>query len=90
MERTSRTFPNTLRLHRKTMGYSQRQVATLLGLHDTVPICQWEKGAKLPNTVNLIKLSLIYRTYPNELYDELFYTFRADLKEKELQQFTMS
>jgi DNA-binding XRE family transcriptional regulator len=83
MERASRTFPNTLRLHRKMMGYSQRQVARLLGLHDTVPVSLWEKGAKLPSTVNLIQLSLIYRTYPNQLYDNVFQDFRENLRVKE-------
>ncbi|HTE01657.1 MAG TPA: helix-turn-helix transcriptional regulator [Mucilaginibacter sp.] len=90
MERAHRTFPNTLRLHRTTMGYTQRQVAALLGLHDTVPISLWEKGATLPNTVNLIKLSLIYRTFPNDLYDDVFHTFREELKVKELEQFKAS
>ncbi len=87
MEKEHRTFPNTLRLHRKQMGYTQRKVAVLLGLHDTVPISLWEKGKALPSTVNLIKLSLIYRTYPNELYDDLFYSFREELKIKELETF---
>jgi transcriptional regulator with XRE-family HTH domain len=87
MERTHRIFPNTLRLHRKTVGYTQKQVAALLGLHDSVPISLWEKGTKLPNTENLIKLSVIYRTYPNDLYDDLFYAYRQELKVKELEQF---
>ena len=69
------------------MGYTQRQVALLLGLHDTVPVSLWENGITLPNTINLIKLSVIYRTYPNELYGDLFLDFRRQLKEKELEQF---
>ena len=87
MERAHRIFPNTLRLHRKMMGYSQRQVASLLGLHDAAPVSLWEKGAILPSTVNLIQLSLLYRTYPNELYDDVFHTFRERLKVKELELF---
>jgi len=86
MERTHRIFPNTLKLHRMTAGYTQRQVASLLGLHDSVPLSLWERGIKLPNTVNLIKLSLIYRTYPNELYNDVFQSFREELKAKELEQ----
>ena len=69
-----------------TAGYTQRQVASLLGLHDSVPLSLWERGIKLPNTVNLIKLSLIYRTYPNELYNDVFQSFREELKAKELEQ----
>ena len=77
-------------MHRRIMGYTQRHVATLLGLHDTVPISSWEKGASLPNTVNLIKLSLIYRTYPNELYDDLFLSLREELKAREFEQFMVA
>jgi transcriptional regulator with XRE-family HTH domain len=87
MERAHRIFPNTLTLHRKTLGYSQRQVAALIGLHDTVPISLWERGVKMPNAINLIKLSLIYRTYPNELYGDVFYSLREELKTKEHEQF---
>ncbi|WP_295794690.1 helix-turn-helix transcriptional regulator [Mucilaginibacter sp.] len=87
MEKGNQPIPNTLRLHRMTMGYTQRQVASLLGLHDSVPVSLWEKGALLPSTVNLIKLSLIYRTYPNELYSDIFNTFREELRVKEFEQF---
>jgi transcriptional regulator with XRE-family HTH domain len=86
MEKGNRPIPNTLRLHRKTMGYTQRHVAKLLGLHDSVPISLWEKGKSLPNTVNLIQLSLIYRTYPNELYPDVFHSFREDLRVKEFER----
>jgi len=89
MEQGNRPIPNTLRLHRKTLGYTQRHVAKVLGLHDTVPLSQWEKGVKLPSTVNLIKLSLIYRTYPNELYCEVFSLFREEIHIKELEQFKL-
>jgi transcriptional regulator with XRE-family HTH domain len=87
MEPGNRPIPNTLRLHRQTLGYTQRYVASLLNLHDAVPISLWEKGATFPTALNLIKLSIIYRTYPNVLYDEVFYAFREEIREKELTQF---
>ena len=87
MEKEHRFFPNTLRLQRQTLGYTQRQVATLLGLHDTVPLSQWERGQKLPNTVNLIKLCLVYETMPNHLFPELFKVSREAIEVKELEQF---
>ena len=88
MERVHRIFPNNLRLHRKTCGYTQRQVAALLGLHDAVPVSMWEKGAMLPNTANLIKLSVLYQTLPTKLYEKLFQHYRDELRERELQLFT--
>jgi len=69
------------------MGYSQVSVAKLMGLYDSVSISQWEKGLLLPNTLNLIKLSLIFRTFPNELYPELFSEQKELLKALEMQLF---
>jgi transcriptional regulator with XRE-family HTH domain len=87
MERGNRPIPNTLRLHRKTLGYKQKQVAALLGLHDAVPLSLWEKGALLPSTKNLIKLSLLYRAHPSELYADVFRLLREELRIRELEQF---
>jgi transcriptional regulator with XRE-family HTH domain len=87
METGNRPIPNRLKMHRKLMRYKQHQVATLLGLQATTTLSLWEKGAMMPSTNNLIKLSLIYRTYPNELYSELFKNLREELKEKELELF---
>jgi len=74
-------------MHRKLMRYKQYQIAQLLGLGSAIPVSQWEQGVAMPSTHNLIKLSLIYHTYPNELYSELFNNLREELKEKELELF---
>lgn len=74
-------------MHRRLMGFRQRHVARLLGLYDTKPLSLWEKGLAMPSAVNLIKLSIIYRTYPNELYLELFSELRKEVSGLELQQF---
>ena len=68
------------------MGLKQRHVAKLLGLHDTKPISLWEKGLAMPNTINLIKLGIIYRTFPNELYYELFVELKEELTALEVQR----
>lgn len=87
MEQGNRPIPNRLRMHRRLMGFKQRHVAALLGLHDTRPLSLWEKGLAMPSSVNLIKLSIIYRTYPNELYLELFAELRKEISGLELREF---
>ena len=80
MRKSRRTrIPNSLKKHRKLVGYKQIEVALLLGLHDTACISRWEKGLSFPNTINLIKLSIIYRTFPNELYFDLMLQLRHEL-----------
>ena len=70
-------------MHRKLLRYSMTQVAQLLDLQSTAPLSQWEKGIVMPSVLNLIKLSLLYRTYPNELYPEYFSDLMKLLREKE-------
>jgi transcriptional regulator with XRE-family HTH domain len=74
---------NNLKKHRKIMQYRQSDVAFLLDLHTTSRISRWEKGISFPNTVNLFKLSIIYRTFPNELYFNLLIVLRHALLKKE-------
>ena len=64
------------------MGLNQRQVARLLGLYDTKPLSLWEKGVAMPGAIYLFKLSIIYRTFPNELYYELYLELREELKSR--------
>jgi transcriptional regulator with XRE-family HTH domain len=87
MEKKHRFFPNTLRLQRRTLGYTQRQVASLLGLNDTVPLSQWERGRKLPSTVNLIKLCILYEVLPNTIFPDLFNEFRVLIEKTEFEYF---
>lgn len=61
------------------MGHKQKDVAALMHLHDTSHISRWEKGLSLPSTINLLKLSIIYRTFPNELYYNLLIELRHEV-----------
>ena len=88
MEQGNRPIPNRLQLHRKILRYTQAQVAQLLGLKNTVMLSAWERGEAMPSAINLIKLSIVYRTFPNELYSELFLEIKEAMKEKELKLFT--
>jgi len=57
-----------------------------LDLHPA-QLSQWENGVKLPNTINLIKLSIIYRTLPTELYFEYFQELKEHIKNREWELF---
>ena len=81
-----RHIPNRLQMHRKLMRYKQKQVAAILGLHPA-QLSQWENGLKLPSAINLIKLSIIYRTLPNDLYFEYYQELKEQIKDKEWELF---
>lgn len=70
-------FHNSLRRHRKMMGYTLKNVALLLGMKSTNRLSQWEHGITQPNLTNALKLCILYRT----LVDQLFYEYRSGLQE---------
>lgn len=67
-----RRTPNKLKLFRKSTGYSQKKVARLLGLSDTSSLSKWEHGIILPGLIQVFRLSKIYQTQPQELFDDLW------------------
>lgn len=83
MAKVVKRIPNRLRKHRTLMNYRQNEVATLLGFTNANRISRWEKGVSVPGLANLFKLSIIYRTFPNELYFDLFQQLRAEILNKE-------
>jgi len=84
MEQGTRPIPNRLSHHRRLRGYKQAEVARLLGLYGTVALRSWEKGKTMPSGANLVKLSVLYRTYPNELYVDYFREIKKVLDSAEL------
>jgi transcriptional regulator with XRE-family HTH domain len=60
-------------------GLQQLHVAKLLGFQTTVKLSQWESGRTMPDSVQLMKLGIIYHTLPNELYFELFQALKDEL-----------
>ncbi len=88
MEQVRQLIPNRLRKLRRHFGYTQKQVAHLIGVRNPSDIAQWEQGAKLPNTVNMFKLCALYRTSCNELYYETLNGYKQEITLKEYKLFT--
>ncbi len=63
---------NKLKELRKELGYTQKQVADMLGLKCEDRISHWETGAAIPNLLNLSKLCKLYNVSPVTVYPEHF------------------
>ncbi len=74
---------NCLRKYRKIRGLKQKDVAKILKLRSTSMISRWEKGTCLPNSLNIFKLSLLYRTLVDALFIDLMRLLKEDLRERE-------
>jgi transcriptional regulator with XRE-family HTH domain len=72
-------FPNNLKRHRQIAGYSQKEVAFLLGFSYTATISKWEKGFLLPDTRYLFLLCHLYSGAPQELYGDLWQSLMEEI-----------
>ncbi len=82
----SKRVPNCLRKYRRISGYSQKDVANVLGLKSSSRISRWEKGECFPNITNLFRLAVLYRTMVDALFIDLLEKVREEihLREKEI------
>lgn len=71
MKSKNKCFSNKLRCLRRMRGLSQKDVAKVLGLKSTSMISRWEKGICLPETLNALKLAVLYRSAVDVIYTDL-------------------
>jgi len=83
MKVKSKNIPNCLRRHRRARGLRQKDVAKVLGLKSASMISRWEKGVCLPNTINLFKLAVLYRTMSDALFIDLIRELRSEIQKRE-------
>ena len=79
-------IPNSLKKFRKSVGFTQKEVAGILRLQKSSCISRWEKGITLPNLKYVIELSILYRTLPQTLYGDFWDTLKSEIliREREL------
>ncbi len=73
-------IPNCLRKYRKMSGYTQREVARILGLRNAGMISRWEKGRRMPAPFNMFRLAALYRTMVDALFIDLVRAARRELQ----------
>ena len=73
------TLVNYLRTHRRKAGFSQDEVAFLLGVNCGTAVSRHERSSREPNLKNALAYSIIYNTVANELYNRTCLEIRADL-----------
>jgi transcriptional regulator with XRE-family HTH domain len=79
MERSR--IPNRLKRYRRLAGYSQKSAARILRLPSASSLSRWEKGRNFPSIPLLFKLSLLYKTHPIHLYQDLWQRLKLEVEE---------
>jgi len=64
-------FKNTLRYHRKILKLTLKEVAKKLKHKNVSRLSKWEHGISTPNLLNLLKLSIVYKTLIDQFYPEI-------------------
>lgn len=77
------SLPNCLRKYRKARALHQAEVAKLLNFKSASRLCRWENGSCLPNLVNALRLSILYRTTIEALFIDLSRSLREELSLRE-------
>lgn len=67
-------------MYRRINGYSQKDVARILGHGSTSIISRWEKGISIPNLFSLVKLSILYKTLIDQLYFDIVRDLRLEME----------
>lgn len=75
-------IPNNLGKYRCLAGYSQSQVAKILGLQNYCTLSRWEQGKAFPSIAQLFQLSQLYKTHPIHLYQDFWQRLKIEVEEK--------
>jgi len=74
---------NNLVLYRRRMGFTQKQVARLLGHRDATMISHYEHGRALPPLLMALSLEIIYRVPVAFLFPELYNQLKQQVRKHE-------
>ena len=77
----STEFTLDLRRARRKSGFTQRDVAHLLGAHQTL-VSELERGRQHPNLEQIVTLSLIYGRSFESLFSHLLRVARGNLQQR--------
>ena len=77
--RNSQSLPNQIRRFREKRNLSLRDVAKLLGVSHICHIADWEKGRRIPNLVNALKISAAIGCPLEVLFCDQFRKFQSEV-----------
>jgi transcriptional regulator with XRE-family HTH domain len=74
---------NNLVLYRRRMGFTQRQVARLLGHRDASMVSHYEHNRALPPLAVALSLEIIYRTPAAFLFPAMYDELKRHIRQQE-------
>ena len=75
-------LPNYLRLHRKRLGFSESDVAFLLGVRHGSQVSRYEHFRRIPSLTTVLAYHVIFRTSTAELFGGKFRKIERDIRKR--------
>lgn len=76
-------YPNRLRRYRKKAGFTQKELAKLIGHRTAAHISRYEHGAKLPSLITALKICSALDTIVDVAFDELVAPVREEVRQRQ-------
>ena len=83
MSRNQHANKNQLVVYRRRMGYSQKQVATILGHGSTSMLSRYESGRSWPPLLTALRLEILYRIPVAFLYSKIYRQLKDEVRNDE-------
>ena len=80
MHRNPNRHKNELIIYRRRMGFSQKQIAGVLGLKSTSMLSRYESGRSLPPLLTALRLEVLYRIPVAFLYSEIYRSLKEEIR----------
>lgn len=80
MEKQNTPQTNSLWMIRHGLSLETKQVARLIGQNSSKVITSFERGERLPTLIPLMKLMVVYKSTPQEMFPELFEQCRTEVE----------
>ncbi len=79
---TERRLPNYVRIHRRRVGLSQRELGQILGYQDEVPISKHERFHATPPLVTALGYEIVFRVPVSEIFAGLKDQVEEDIEQR--------
>jgi len=79
-------IPNCLSKYRRQKGFTQKEVARILGFKSSTIISKWERGFSLPSAVSLLKLACLYGRQVEALFVDLYKKIKEEVLSETLNE----
>ena len=83
MAKTKMKFPNSVLYYRQRMGFTQEQVASLVGLRSDRALRDLETGKRFPRSITILKLGAVLRVPVEFLYRDTYHSLREEMRARE-------